>query len=54
MNIEDAFVSINESVELVIEKLKELNEENELLREENSGLRKLVGELLFEQIDNEF
>lgn len=51
MNIESAFRTINESVDLVIEKIKELSEENDLLRKENAELRKLVGELMLEQLE---
>ena len=51
MHIEKAFSVINESVELLINTIKELTIENKLLKEENLELRSLVRELLLQQIE---
>ena len=51
MSIDRAFAVINESVELVLEKILELSEENGFLRKENAELRKLVGELMLDQLE---
>ena len=52
MSFEFALENIYQNIEVVLEKLKELSLENSSLKQENADLRKLIGEMMIEMIDD--